>query len=425
MIKNNIKKQFPIFKNRINGKTLIYLDNSATTQKPERVIEGLREYYSKYNSNIHRSAHLLSQKATEKWLGAHKIVAEFLNANSYKEIVFVRNSTEGINLFVNTYGKSNLQKGDTVILTEMEHHSNIVPWRMLKEEIGFNIEYIPVNQEYELDLEWLQERVKELGNKIKIVSVLHISNVLGTINDVKRITEISHAVGAKVFIDAAQSVARLPIDVKDIGCDALVFSGHKVYGPTGSGALYVKQAILEEMPPYMGGGEMIKEVHRESFSLNELPWRFEAGTPDIADGIVLGETLQWFRKTVKQIGGYDCLIEHERELIGQFLSQFEDLQWFKLFGKEERLGSISFNLEGFTFAGCREGTVDSNKQGEEILGFLSSQGLCIRDGFHCAQPLHEKFHRGPTMRVSLGIYNDSKDIDIAAKLIKQGVLRVM
>ena len=425
MIKNNIKKQFPIFKEKINGKPLIYLDNSATTQKPQRVIDSLKEYYSKYNSNIHRSAHALAEKSTEKWLDAHKYVADFLNANSYKEIVFVRNCTEGINLFVDTYGKSNLKKENTVILTEMEHHSNIVPWLMLQKEIGFTIEYIPVTTNYELDLNWYQNRIEQLGDKIKIVSLTHISNVLGTINDVKSIIKKAHSVGAKVLVDAAQSVARLPIDVQDIDCDALVFSGHKIYGPTGAGVLYVKQQILESMPPYMGGGDMIGEVSKTKFTLNELPWRYEAGTPDIADGIVLMEALKWFRETVEEIGGYDILIDHERELIKQFLSHFEGISWFKLFGKEDRVGSIAFNLEGFSFAGCKEGTVDSNKQGKEILEFLSSQGLCIRDGFHCAQPLHEKFKRGPTMRVSLGIYNDSKDVDNAAKLIKEGVLRVM
>ncbi|MDD3474519.1 MAG: cysteine desulfurase [Candidatus Dojkabacteria bacterium] len=423
--KNNIKKQFPIFKQKINGNPLIYLDSAATTQKPQDVIDCIEDYYSKYNSNIHRSAHQLARKATEKWIEAHEIIADFLNAKSYKEIIFLRNCTEGINLFVNTYGKQNLKKGDYVIISEMEHHSNIVPWQILQKEIDFNIEYIPINSEYRLDLDWLKKRADELKDKLKIISVVHISNVLGTVNDIKEITSIAHSVGAVSLVDAAQSVARLKIDVQNIDCDALVFSGHKIYGPTGSGAIYVKEKILEKMPPYMGGGEMIREVHKDSFSLNELPWRYEAGTPNIADGIALGEAIEWFNKTVTDLGGYERLVEHEKSLINRFLSNFEEMEWFKLFGSKERLGVITFNIDGFSFSGCKKGTVESNKYGEEIINFLSSKGLCIRDGFHCAQPLHERFDKGPTLRVSLGIYSDEADIDRAVKLIKEGVLRVM
>jgi cysteine desulfurase/selenocysteine lyase len=425
IMKNSIKKQFPIFKQKVNGNPLIYLDSAATTQKPQEVLNSLEEYYTKYNSNIHRSAYQLAKKATDKWIEAHKIVADFLNARSHKEIIFIRNCTEGINLFVNTYGKQNLKKGDYVILSEMEHHSNIVPWQILQKELGFNIEYIPIDSEYKLDLDWLKERASELKDKLKIVSVVHISNVLGTVNDIKEITSIAHSVGAASMIDAAQSVARIQIDVQDIDCDALVFSGHKIYGPTGSGAIYIKENLLKKMPPYMGGGEMIKEVHKENFSLNELPWRYEAGTPNIADGIGLASAIQWFVKTVDDIGGYEKLIEHEKSLIERFLLGFEGIEWFKLFGTNERLGVIAFNIEGFSFAGCKKGTVDSNKYGEEIIEFLSSKGICLRDGFHCAQPLHERFDKGPTMRISFGIYNDESDVDRAVKLIKEGVLRVM
>jgi cysteine desulfurase/selenocysteine lyase len=425
MNNNTIKKQFPILKQKINGNKLIYLDSAATTQKPQKIIDTIQEYYIECNSNIHRSAHILSQRATEKWVNAHKIVADFLNAKNYEEIIFTRNCTEGINLFVNTYAKKNLKAEDTVIITEMEHHSNIVPWQMLQKEIEFNIEYIPINEKFQLDLDWLKKKLDQLKDKVKIVSVVHISNVLGTVNDIEKITKMAHAIGAVTLVDAAQSVARLPIDVQKIDCDALVFSGHKIYGPTGIGCIYVKKDLLEKMPPYMGGGEMIEEVTKEKFSLNQLPWRYEAGTPDIADGIALGETILWFKKTVEEIGGYDELIKHEKELINRFISHFEGLEWFKLFGNKDRLGAVAFSLEGFSFAGCKKGTVDSNEQGIEILEFLSSKGLCIRDGFHCAQPLHDKFNMGPTLRVSLGIYTDGQDIDKAAQLIKQGVLRVM
>jgi cysteine desulfurase/selenocysteine lyase len=424
-MRNRIKEQFPILNQKINGNRIIYLDSAATTQKPQEIIDCITEYYSKYNSNIHRSSHYLAKEATRKWTDAHKTVAQFLNAKSYEEIIFTRNSTEGINLFVNTYGRNNLNRNDTVIISEMEHHSNIVPWQILQKEIGFNLEYIPVTNEYELDLRWLENRLKELGRKVKILSVLHVSNVLGSVNGIREIVELAHQVNAVVLIDVAQSVARLPIDVQDIDCDALVFSGHKIYGPTGIGCIYIKEEILKDLSLYMGGGEMIEEVTKEGFTVNELPWRYEAGTPDIAGGIVLAETLKWFQKTVNNIGGYDVLIQHEKELIQRFISHFEGLEWFKLFGNLDRLGSIAFNLEGFTFSGCKKETVESNKQGKEILEFISSKGLCLRDGFHCAQPLHEKFNRGPTMRISTGVYTDEADIDKAAQIIKEGVLRVM
>jgi len=424
-MRNNIKKQFPIFKQKINGNKLIYLDSAATTQKPRQVIDCLNEYYTKYNSNIHRGSHQLAQKATEKWLEAHQVVAEFLNADSYKEIIFTRNCTESINLFVNTYARKFLSEEDVVILSEMEHHSNIVPWQILQEEIGFNIEYIPVTLDYKLDLNWLKERLDKLQKRAKIISVVHVSNVLGTVNDIKEVTRLGHKTGAVVLVDAAQSVARLPINVQDIDCDALVFSSHKIYGPTGTGVLYVKKTILEEMPIYMGGGDMIEEVSKEGFTVNDLPWRYEAGTPSIADGIAMAEALKWFMGAVKAIGGYDKLINHEKTLITHFLSNFEGLKWFKLFGSKDRLGAIAFSLEGFSFSGCKKRTVESSDRGKEIIQFLASKGLCLRDGFHCAQPLHKKFERGPTLRVSLGIYTDIDDINRASQFIKESVLRVM
>ena len=425
MKNKSIRKQFPILNNKVNSQKLIYLDSAATTQKPQVVIDALTEYYESFNANIHRSSHQLAKEATRKWIEAHDTVADFINAKSYKEIIFTRNSTEGINLFVNTYAKANLTKDDTVIITEMEHHSNIVPWQILKESIGFNLEYIPVTKNYELDLNWLDNKIRKLDTKLKIVSLVHVSNVLGTINDVRKVTGLAHKVGAVVLVDAAQSVARIPIDVQDIKCDALVFSGHKIYGPTGIGVLYVKQNILNNMPPYMGGGEMIEEVHKDGYVLNNIPWRFEAGTPDIADGIVLAKTLNWFKESVEKMGGYDSLLEHEKFLVDTFISNFENIDWFKIFGKKVRIGSVAFNLEGFTFHGCKKETGNSNQKGRDILEYISSKGLCIREGFHCAQPLHEKFDRGPTMRASFGIYNTEEDVKRASQIIKEGVLRVM
>ncbi len=419
-----IRNQFPILQRKINGKKLIYLDSAATSQKPEFVIDGISEYYKKYNANIHRSSHVLAREATDMWKEAHEIVADFINADSYKEIVFVRNSTEGLNLLANTYGRKNLSKGDIVIISEMEHHSNIVPWLMLQKEVGFEIKYIPVTDDYDLDIKWLEDTVKEYGSKIKIISVVHISNVLGTKNDVKKISEIGHGVGAFVIVDGAQSVPHIPVDVKDIGCDALVFSGHKVYGPTGSGVLYCKQDVLEKLPPFMGGGEMILSVKKDSFEMNELPWRFEAGTPDIESGIVLGRSIVWLKNLLEEIGGWDVLIQHERSLMKEFLDSFDGIEWFKLFGKknvEERYGVIAFNIEGFGFKGCKE-MENGKKEGSGIVEYISKKGVAVREGYHCAEPIHDRFKVGPTMRMSLGIYNNIDDVKTFSKLLKEAVL---
>jgi len=419
-----IRNQFPILQRKINGKKLIYLDSAATSQKPQFVIDGISEYYKKYNANIHRSSHLLAREATDMWKEAHEIVANFINADSYKEIIFVRNSTEGLNLLASTYGRENLSKGDIVIISEMEHHSNIVPWLMLQKEIGFEIRYIPVTDDYDLDFKWLEDRVKEYGSKIKIISVVHISNVLGTKNDVKKISEIGHRIGAFVIVDGAQSVPHIPVDVKDIDCDALVFSGHKIYGPTGSGVLYCKQDILEKLPPFMGGGEMILSVKKDSFEMNELPWRFEAGTPDIESGVVLGRSIVWLKNLLEETGGWDVLIQHERSLMKEFLDSFDGIEWFKLFGKknvEERYGVISFNIEGFGFKGCKE-MEEGKKDASGIVEYISKKGVAVREGYHCAEPLHDRFKIGPTMRMSLGVYNNIDDVKTFSKLLKEAVL---
>jgi len=421
---NNIRDQFPILKTKVNGKSLVYLDNAATTQKPLFVLDAINEYYTKYNANIHRSSHILAKEATERWKEAHQIVADFLNADSYKEIVFTRNTTEGLNLLVNTYGKQNLSKGDIVIISEMEHHSNIVPWQILQKEIDFEIKYIPVKENFDLDLNWLENEIQKEGERIKVVSVVHISNVLGTLNPVKEITELAHRVGAFVIIDAAQSIPHIKVDVKDIDCDALVFSGHKVYGTTGSGVLFCKENILEKLPPYMGGGEMILSVSKDGFEMNELPWRFEAGTPNIESGIVLGETLKWFSKTVEDMGGYEKLIEHERSLMNEVLNSFDGIDWFKPFGKidaNNRYGTLTFNIDGFSFKGCKE-KENSNQEGDGIVEYISKNGVCVREGFHCAEPLHDAFNVGPTMRVSFGIYNNMEDVKTFSRYLKEAVL---
>lgn len=419
----NIRKQFPILRDR----NLKYLDNAATTQKPETVLDSIQNYYATTNANIHRGSHKLGKRATDLWIDSHKYIAEYINASSLEEIIFTRNATEGLNLLANTFAKKYLKKGDIVVLTEMEHHSNIVPWLMLQEDMEFDIEYIPVKDDFTLDLEWLEDLIKKKKKRVKIVSIVHVSNVLGVKNDVERISKIIKSNNTKLIIDAAQSIPHTKIDVKELGCDALVFSGHKVYGPTGTGVVYCKEEILKELPLYMGGGDMIKSVDYESFEQNDLPWRYEAGTPNIEGGIVLMNTLKWFEKTVEEFGGFEKLEEYEKGLAERFMKNFEGLEWFKVFGpmdmKNRCGGVVSFNIEGFTFQGCRkpEKYVDS-KDGSKLVEFLSKEGICLRDGFHCAEPLHQRFDFSPTLRLSVGIYNTEEEVDFVAKKIKEFIL---
>lgn len=420
---NLIRNEFPILETKVNGNPLVYLDNAATTQKPLCVIDAISEYYKNTNANIHRSSHILAEKATEKWKAAHQTVAEFLNADSYKEIIFTRNTTEGLNLLVNTYGRKYLSKGDIVILSEMEHHSNIVPWLILQKEIGFEIRYIPIDKNFDLDLNWLETTIQKEKERVKVVSIVHISNVLGSLNPVKEICEIGHRVGAFTIVDAAQSIPHIRVNVKAIDCDALVFSGHKVYGPTGSGVVYCKEKILKELPPYMGGGEMILSVSKDDFEMNDLPWRFEAGTPNIEGGIVLGEAIKWFETTLSNNGGYEQLEAHEHELMRQLLEEFNGIDWFKPLGKtkaQERYGVLAFNIYGFGFKGCKE--KEQKQDGEGIVKYIGERGICVREGFHCAEPLHDALGVGPTLRASLGIYNNEEDIKRFANLLKEAVL---
>jgi cysteine desulfurase / selenocysteine lyase len=292
----------------------------------------------------------------------------------------------------------------------------------LKKEIGFDIKYIPVNDSYDLDIDWLKDLVEKEKERVKIISVVHISNVLGTINPVKEIASIGHSVGAFVIVDGAQSIPHVKVNVKDINCDAFVFSGHKVYGPTGSGVLYCKESILNKLPPFFGGGEMILSVTKDSFEANDLPWKFEAGTPDIESGISLGNTLDWFEKTVTRMGGWEKLREHDIELIDTLLEEFNGIEWFKVFGKrsaKDRYGVLAFNIKGFSFKGCKEVV---KMDGSSIVEYLSKRGIAVREGFHCAEPLHDRFKVGPTMRVSIGIYNNKEDIKTFAKMLKEAVL---
>ena len=419
----NIRKQFSIFKN----KKLKYLDNAATTQKPKAVLDAIRNYYTTQNANIHRGSHKLGKISTDLWVEAHEYIAEYLNANSYKEIIFTRNTTEGLNLLANTFTQRYLKEGEIVVLTEMEHHSNIVPWLMLQKEIKFEIKYIPVRDDFTLDLDWLRKLCEKEKKKVKIVSVVHVSNVLGVRNDVKKLCEIVKPYGTKTIIDAAQSIPHMKIDVKDIDCDALVFSGHKVYGPTGTGIVYCKEEILKDLPLYMGGGDMIKSVSLKNFEVNDLPWRYEAGTPNIAGGIVLMKTLKWFEKVVANFGGFEEIEEYEKSLAERFINNFNSLDWFKVLGPMDTTnrcgGVVAFNIKGFKFQGCRkkEKLIDM-RDGSKLVEFLSKNDICLRDGFHCAEPLHNRFSFSPTLRLSVGIYNTEEEIDFVAKKIKEFVL---
>jgi cysteine desulfurase/selenocysteine lyase len=421
-----IRKQFPLLSGSFLKKPVVYLDSSATTQKPKVVIDRLVSYYSSENANIHRGPYSLSMEATTKWQEAHEIVANFINANSYKEVIFVRNATEGLNLLVNTVGKELLKKDDIVVLTEMEHHSNIVPWLMLQEDIGFKIEYIPIKDDYTLDIKWFEDLVKKEGSRVKIVSVVHISNVLGIKNEVESIFKISKKVGSFNILDVAQSIARIKVDVKSLGCDALVFSGHKVYGPTGSGVVYIKMDKLKNLKPWMGGGEMISSVTKTGFELNELPWRFEAGTPDIADGIALGTAIEWLDGVVSDIG-WEGILSHEQDLIHYMFDQFFGIDWFIPFGPIDSLlkyGAVAFNIKGFSFSGCKDlANIQKSKEGDSIVTFLNGKNIGFREGFHCAEPLHDRFGVGPTVRFSFGIYSSRDDVKQASNALKQAVLR--
>lgn len=424
-----IRKEFPILKDSLFGKRFVYLDSAASTQKPEYVIERLKKYYMEENANIHRGPYDLSVNGTKLWVWAHEKVASFINAKSYKEIIFVRNTTEGLNFLVNTFGRELLSKGDIVVVSEMEHHSNIVSWMLLQKQIDFKIEYIPLKEDFTLDIDWLRELIKKEGKRVKIVSVVHISNVLGIKNKVEEIFKIAKDNGSFTILDAAQSIVHTKVDVQKIGCDALVFSGHKAYAPTGSGAIYCKQEYLEKLTPWMGGGEMISSVSLKGFEYNELPWKFEAGTPDIGGGIVLGSAIEWFENALEKVGGWESLEKYEQGLIEFFFKEFDGIEWFKHFGPRDssvKYGAIAFHLEGFTFRGCKDVfKIETTKGGNSISEFLNESGIAFREGYHCAEPLHDKLCVGPSLRFSLGIYNNEDDLKYAANMLKQAVLRGM
>jgi cysteine desulfurase/selenocysteine lyase len=392
-----IRQDFPNLSVEVNRKPLVYLDNAATTMKPKSVIDKIMTFYTEQNSNIHRGVHKLSQIATKEYEDTRKYVKEFINAKSIDEIIFTRGTSESINLVASSYGRKNLKAGDEVIISNMEHHSNIVPWQMICEETGAKLRVIPINDDGEL---LLDEYRKMLNPKTKIVSIVHISNSLGTINPIKEIIDMAHEVGAVVLVDGAQSVQHVSIDVQQLDCDFFAFSGHKAYGPTGIGVLYGKKEVLNAMPPYQGGGDMILSVSFEKTIFNELPYKFEAGTPNIAGGIALKTALQY----IKDIG-LENIAKHEKELLDYATEQVFDIEGFRIIGTAANKASVlSFVLD--------------NVHPHDIGTFLDMDGVAIRTGHHCTEPIMRRFDVPATSRASFAIYNTKEEVDIFVASVK-------
>ncbi|HEX6511981.1 MAG TPA: cysteine desulfurase [Chloroflexota bacterium] len=387
-----IRADFPILQRTVNGKPLVYLDSAATSQKPLAVIEALDHYYRTYNANVHRGVYSISEEATEAYEGARDKVQGFIGAERRESIIFVRNTTEAINLVAWTWGRQNVGPGDEIVLSEMEHHSNLVPWQMLAAEKGAVLRHIRVREDGTLDMEHARELI---GGRTKLVAVSHMSNVLGTINPVEELARLSHAAGALILLDSAQSVPHLPVDVQALDCDFLAASGHKMLAPTGSGFLYGKVELLDAMPPFMGGGDMIRQVWLDHATYNELPWKFEAGTPNVADMIGLGVAVDYL-----QAIGMQVVRDHEKQLMAYALGTLGELPRVDIHGlrdAEARGGAISF---------CY-GDVHPH----DLAQVLDGEGICIRAGHHCCHPLMRKLGVSATARASFYIYNTEDEID--------------
>ena len=392
-----MREDFPIFKRKVRGKELIYFDSASTTQKPKQVLAALDLYYKNFNSNGHRGLHFLSQRSTEIFEGTREKVKWFINAESAKEIIFVRGTTEAINLAAATFGKKFVKRGDEILISEMEHHSNIVPWQIVAQERGAKLKIIPITDNGELEIEKLKNLLTE---KTKILSLTHVSNVLGTINPIKKIIKLARKKGVPVLIDGAQAVAHLKVDVQDLDCDFYAFSGHKMYGPTGIGVLYGKRELLEKLPPYQGGGEMIKRVSFEKTTYNDLPWKFEAGTPDIAGVVGLGAAVDYLKDV-----GLEKIQRHEKELLEYGQKVIDSIAGVRVIGQaKDKTGVISFVFNPSTSSG-------QAIHPHDIGTFLDREGIAIRTGHHCCQPLMERLGLAATCRVSFGIYNEKQEID--------------
>ena len=394
-----IRKDFTILSRQVYGKPLVYLDNAATSQKPSSVIRALTEYYEGYNSNIHRGVHALSMEATERYEEARQKCADFIGSPSTQELILLRNTTEAINLVAQSWAQNNLGPGDEILTTHMEHHSNLVPWQKVAQERGAELKFIPLTSEQTLDLSDLD---RLLTHRTKLVTLNHMSNVLGTINPVKELGQAAHRVGARILIDGAQSVPHLKVDVKDLDCDFLAFSGHKMLAPTGIGVLYVKREILEGMEPFLRGGEMVKQVWDDHATWNDLPLRFEAGTPNIADAIALGAAIDYLESL-----GMDNVRQHEISLTEYALNAFQELEEVKVYGPRDvsqRGGIVSF--------------YGGDVHPHDIGTMLDREGIAIRTGHHCAMPLMNKLSVPATARASFYIYNTEEEVDLLVSTLK-------
>ena len=394
-----IRNDFPILERKIRGKPLIYLDNAATTQKPISVIEAEKRFYEETNANIHRAVHTLSYESTVLYQDSHKKVANFIGANSWREIIFTRNATESINLVAYGWGLHNLKEGDEVLITIMEHHSNIVPWQMVRNSRGIKLRFLDVDDTGRLKLD---ELPKLLSERTKLVGIIHASNVLGTVNPLEEIIKEAKKVGALVLVDAAQSVPHFPLDVNQIGCDFLVASGHKMLAPTGTGFLYGRRELLDQMEPFLYGGDMIETVTVEKATWNELPWKYEAGTPNIAGAIGLGAAVDYLNRL-----GMEKIIAHERELVIYALESLSDFPWIDIYGPKdgERVGVISFNIRGV--------------HPHDVAGILDEEGIAVRSGHHCAQPLMRRLGIENAVRVSFYLYNTKEEIDKLTEVLRE------
>jgi len=391
-----IRKDFPILAREVYRRPLVYLDNAATTQKPRSVVEAITEQYYSVNANVHRGVHYLSQQATARHEEAREKVRRFLNARSTAEVVFTRGTTEGINLVAASFGEGFLHEGDEVVLTEMEHHSNIVPWQLLRDRKGIVLKVVPVDDRGALVME---EYERMFTSRTRMVACAHVSNVLGTVNPVRRMAEIAHSNGAFFLLDAAQSVPHFGVDVQQLDCDFLVFSGHKVYGPTGIGVLYGKEALLEKMPPYQGGGEMIARVTFERTTYERLPYKFEAGTPDYVGSHALGVALDYVAAL-----GMDRIAAHERELTRYAMERLRAVEGVKIYGEtEEKDAVVAFNVGSIHHL--------------DIGTLLDRLGVAVRTGHHCAQPLMQRFGVEGMVRASLALYNTKEEIDALAEAV--------
>jgi len=395
---NKIRKDFPILKRKVNGKPLVYLDNAATSQKPKIVIDSLTNYYEKYNANVHRGIHKLSEEATQAYEETRKKIAKFINAKSEKEIIFTKNTTEAINLVMYSFGMQ-LKSGNEIISSVMEHHSNIVPWQFLQ-NFGIKLKFVDINEDGTLNIEDYEKLITE---KTKLIAVVHVSNVLGTINPIKEISRIAHKNNALLLVDAAQSVPHMKVDVQAMDCDFMAFSAHKMLGPTGVGVLYGKREILEGIKPFLYGGDMIREVSLYETKYNEVPWKFEAGTPNIADVIAFGAAIDYLEKI-----GMKNVEKHERDLTKYALRKLSKIKNLEIYGPEnpdQRIGVISFNLK--------------NIHPHDVASILDQEGIAIRSGHLCAQPLMKRLNIQAAARASFYLYNTKEEINkLAAALLK-------